>query len=289
METWLIFALSYAFLHALVAVFDRQILKSAKVDALALSAIRFSVNAVVAFAFVIALAIPLESGINYPAIALSLFYFLAAITYFYALKAGEVSKLIPYRDAIVVLLSFFLAVVLLSEKFIARDFLGVIVIVFGGYIVWTDGKIVVPEKSPGLFLIAASAVFLALIGIVAKLGVGTIHPLALLLYMYFLDAIYVVLFSLATKREQLLETIDAVRSEKKLAGLILAASIAAPLGVALQFYALSMQNAAKVLPISGTLPLFAALIGWLALKEKHGKARVFGAMLVLAGIYILSV
>ncbi len=282
-------ALSYAFLHALVAVFDRQILKSGKVDALALSAIRFSVSAVVAFTFVIALAVPLASGVTYPAIALSVLYFLAATTYFYALKVGEVSKLIPYRDAIVVLLSFFLAILILSEKFVSLDFLGVIIIILGGYIVWTDGKIILPKKSAGIVLIAASAILLSLIGIVAKIGVGTMNPLLLSLYMYFLDTIYVVLFSLATKRKQLIETINVVRSEKKLIGLILAASIAAPLGVAFQFYALLMQNAAKVLPVSGTLPLFAALIGWLVLKEKHGMTRVFGAIFLIVGIYILSI
>ncbi|VVB61312.1 EamA-like transporter family protein [uncultured archaeon] len=288
MELWLILALSYAFLHALVAVFDKQILKNAKVDALALSAIRFSINAVVAFIFVLALAVPFASGISYPALALSVLYFLAAVTYFYALKAGEVSKLIPYRDAIVVLLSFFLAVVLLSEKFVPRDFLGVVVIILGGYIVWADGKIIVPKKSAGIVLIAISAVLLALIGIVAKLGVGTMNPLVLSLYMYFLDSIYVIIFSFATKRRQLVQTINTVRKEKKLIGLVLAASIAAPLGVAFQFYSLSMQNAAKVLPVSGTLPLFAALIGWLVLKEKHGMARVIGAVLLIIGIYILS-
>ncbi|MBU4245602.1 MAG: EamA family transporter, partial [Nanoarchaeota archaeon] len=192
-------------------------------------------------------------------------------------------------DAISVSLSFFFAVILLSEKFLAIDFLGVVVIVLGGYIVWTDGKIIVPKKSAGMVLIAISAVFLALIGIVAKLGVGSMHPLMLSLYMYVFVAIYFVLFSFATKRKQLIETINAIRSEKKLVRLIFAASIAAPIGVAFQFYALSMQNAAKVLPISGTLPLFAALIGWLALKEKHGVARVIGAILLIMGIYILAI
>lgn len=289
MQTWLIFALTYAFLHALATVFDKHVLKNHKIDPISLSTIRYGINAVIAY-FIIAFLIGgIGAKITYGVIAISVIYFFAGITYFYALKFGDVSKLIPYRDAIVVLLSFFLAVVLLSEKFVARDFLGVLVIVIGGYIVWTDGKIIVPKKSPGLALMAASAVFLALNGVMVKSAVSDISPLALSFFMYALVALYFVLISLFLRRKEMSETINLLREEKKILLPIFGASFAATIGVVFQFYALSMQNAAKVLPISGTLPLFAALIGWLALKEKHGAARVFGAILLIVGIYTLQI
>ena len=288
MQTWLIFALTYAFLHALGTVFDKQVLKNHKIDPVVLSTIRFVFDVIFAYLIISALAIPIK-GFNMSVIAISILYFFAAILFFYALNFGDVSKLIPYRDAIVVLLSFFLAVVFLSENFALRDFLGVIIIVIGGYIVWTDGKIIVPKNSPGLALIAASGVFLALNGVMVKSAVSGISPLALSFYMYALVALYFVLISFAFRRKEMLETINILRREKKIILPIFGASLTATVGIVLQFYALSMQAAAKVLPISGTLPLFAALIGWLALKEKHGVARVIGAVLLIIGIYILSI
>ncbi len=289
MQTWLIFALTYAFLHALVAVIDRYVLKNYKIDPISFSTVRYVINAVIAYVLIAFLIGGIGAKITSGVIAISVIYFFAGITYFYALKFGDVSKLIPYRDAIVVLLSFFLAVVLLSEKFVALDFTGVLIIVIGGYIVWTDGKIIVPKNSPGLVLIASSAIFLALNGIVVKSEVRDISPLALSFFMYALVALYFVLISFIFRRKEMYETINLLRAERKIILPIFGASFAATLGVVLQFYALSMQNAAKVLPVSGTLPLFAALIGWLALKEKHGLARVIGAALLIAGIYILSV
>lgn len=288
MQTWLLFALTYAFLHALVAVFDKHVLKNYKIDITSFSTIRYGINAVIAYVLIAFLIGGIGAKITSGVIAISVIYFFAGITYFYALKFGDVSKLIPYRDAIVVLLSFFLAVVLLSEKFVALDFTGVLVIVLGGYIVWTDGKIIIPKKSPGLVLIAASAVFLALNGVVVKSAVRDISPLALSFFMYALVALYFVLISFAFRRKEMSETINLLCAEKKIILPIFGASLAATFGVVFQFYALSMQNAAKVLPVSGTLPLFAALIGWLALKEKHGVARVIGAILLIAGIYILQ-
>jgi|GEM_PF-1824940 len=288
MELWLVLALSYAFLHALGTVFDKHVLKTYKIDPIGLSTIRFLFDVVFAYLIISALAIPLE-GLNISVVAISVLYFFAAILFFYALNFGDVSKLIPYRDAIVVLLSFFLAVVLLSEKFVAPDFVGVLVIVIGGYLVWTDGKFIVPKSSPGLALIAVSGVFLALNGVMVKSAVSDISPLALSFFMYALVALYFSLISFAFKRKEMIETINLLRREKKIILPIFGASLTATIGVVFQFYALSLQNAAKVLPVSGTLPLFAALIGWLCLKEKHGVARVFGAILLVLGIYILGV
>ncbi len=288
MQTWLLFALGYAFLHALGTVFDKHVLKNHKIDPIVLSAIRFVADVIFAYLIIAALSIPIN-GFSLSVVAISILYFLAAITYFHALNFGDVSKLIPYRDAISVLLSFFLAVILLSEKFVAIDFIGVLLIVLGGYIVWTDGKVIVPKNSPGLALIAVSAVFGSSVGILVKSAVRDISPLAITFFMYALVALYFVLISLAFRRKEIRTTLKLLCAERKIILLIFGASLAATLGIVLQFSALSIQNAAKVLPISGTLPLFAALIGWLALKEKHGAARVIGAILLIIGIYILSI
>ena len=288
MQTWLILTLGFALLHSTVAILDKSVLKNGEIDALSFSTIRYAANSIVSLFFVLFIFGELEGGINVQMIVLSMLYFLAGVTYFYALKFDDVSKLMPYRDSINVLLSYFLAVIVLSERSLPTDFAAVLLISVGGYIVWTDGKLAAPRKSTGILLISASAVFLSLNGIVAKSLIVSVSPLTVAFFMYMLVTAYFSALVLLSRREEMKSTLNFIFQNKKNAVYTLFASFFAPLGVVMLFFALQQQMASKVLPLSGTLPLFAAIIGWLILKEKHGATRVFGSLLLIAGIYILS-
>ncbi len=286
---WLILALFYAFAHASVSVIDKKILTHKNIDPLALSAIRFTVNMAVAFAFLAAIIKTEITSINSTILLLSTFYFLAGLAYFYAIKTDDVSKLIPYRDAIVTILSFSLAFLVLGEKVTAANILGVIAIATGGYIVWTDGKIIIPKKTKGIMLIGASAVFLSFYGIAAKLSIVEISPYVLSFLMYTLVAGYFLTTNLIVNRKNLKETGTIIASNRKLTALVLLVSTIAVTGVIALFTALSLENATKVLPVAGTLPLFAAIMGKRLLNEKHGKERIAGTLLILIGLYLLYI
>ena len=146
---WLLLALFYAFTHASVTVIDKKILHHKNIDPLALSAIRCAVNAIISFIILAFFIKTPLSEITTIIIIISLLKFFAVLTYFYALKMGDVSKLIPYRDAIATILSFSLAFFILGEKITEIDIIGVIAIALGGYIVWTDGKIIIPNIHKG--------------------------------------------------------------------------------------------------------------------------------------------
>ncbi|MCK4551011.1 MAG: DMT family transporter [Candidatus Aenigmarchaeota archaeon] len=286
---WLALALFYAFAHAAVSVIDKKILSHKNIDPLALSAIRFAVNVIISFSILIVFLRPSLSEINAVVALLSTFYFLAGLAYFYALKTDDVSKLVPYRDAIVTILSFSLAFLLLGESITTINILGVIAIATGGYIVWTDGKITIPKKSTGILLIGISAVFLSFYGITAKVSVLDVHPLMLSFFMYLLVASYFTATNLVFNRKNLKDTGKTILSERKTRILIIMASAFAVVGSISLFFALSLENATKVLPIAGTLPLFAAIMGKRLLNEKHGKERIAGTLLILVGIYLLYI
>ena len=277
---WLLVALFYAFAHATVSVLDRKILLNPKIDPLALSAIRFIVNIIIAFTLLLAFLTPTLGEINAVICLLSTFYFLAGITYFYALKTGDVSKLVPYRDAIVTILSFSLAFILLGESITTTNILGVIAIAAGGYIVWTDGRIIIPKKSTGILLIGISAVFVSFYGITAKVSVLDVHPLMLSFFMYLLVAAYFIATNMIFNRKNLKDTGKAILSGRKIQLLIIMASAFAVVGSISLFFALSLENATKVLPVTGTLPLFAAILGQRLLKENHGIERITGAAVI---------
>ncbi|NOR85203.1 EamA family transporter [archaeon] len=286
---WLALALFYAIMHATVSVIDKKIISTKNIDPLALSAIRFGVNSITSAIILLLFITPTYNGLNTNILLLSTFYFLAAITYFYAIKIEDVSKIIPYRDAIVTKLSFILAIIILKETTTLTNIFGILAIVFGGYIVWTDGKIIKPKFTKGLVLIGISAVCLALYGIIAKISLITISPYLLSFFMYTLITAYMITTNLIFNKKKLNETRKIITTNKKLILLILLASITAVTGVTALFFALSIENASKVLPIAGTLPLFAAIMGKKFLNESHGKERIIGAAIIITGIFLLYI
>lgn len=288
MPTWIFLGLGYALFNALAATLDKKVLINRDIDPIAFSMTRYIFNAAVSYIFILIFFSNVADNASSKIIVLSVCYFFAGLTYFYAMKFGDVSKLIPFHNTITALLSFFLAIFILSERFIALDFLGVFIIVIGGYIIWTDGKLIVPVKTMGIVLIAISGVFIALNGIAAKYLVASMHPVFMSFYMYSLAALYFFVVVLLFKREETLKTLHAVFGSAKFFIMTALASVFAVAGIVMLFFALSIQIAAKVLPIIGTLPLFVALIGWLVLKERHGMARVFGSILLIIGVYVLS-
>ena len=286
---WVALALFYAIMHAAVSVIDKKILHHKNIDPLALSAIRFGVNSILSAIILLLFITPTFNGLNTNILLLSTFYFLAAITYFYAINIEDVSKLIPYRDAIVTKLSFILAIIILKETITITNIFGVLAIVLGGYIVWTDGKIIKPKFTKGLVLIGISAICLSSYGITAKILTTNINPYILSFYLYTLVAMYFIITNLIFNKKKLKETRIIITTSKKLTLLLLLVSIIAITGVIALFFALSLENASKVLPIAGTLPLFATIMGKKFLNETHGKERIIGAAIIIAGIFLLYI
>ena len=286
---WLALALFYAIMHATVSVIDKKIVSTKNIDPLALSAIRFGVNSITSAIILILFITPSINGLNTNILLLSTFYFIAAITYFYAIKIEDISKIIPYRDAIVTKLSFILAIIILKETITITNIFGVLAIAIGGYIVWTDGKIIKPKFTKGLVLIGISAVCLAIYGIIAKISLITISPYLLSFFMYTLITAYMITTNIIFNKKKLNETRKIITTNKKLILLILLASLTAVTGVTALFFALSIENASKVLPIAGTLPLFAAIMGKKFLNESHGKERIIGAAIIITGIFLLYI
>ncbi|MCK4967629.1 MAG: EamA family transporter, partial [Candidatus Aenigmarchaeota archaeon] len=190
---------------------------------------------------------------------------------------------------IVTTLSFLLAIIILKETITTTNIFGVIAIVIGGYIVWTDGKIIKPKLSKGLILIGISAVCLAIYGIIAKISLITISPYLLSFFMYALITIYMITTNLILNKKKLNETRKIITTDKKIIFLVVLASLTAVTGVTMLFFALSIETASKVLPVAGTLPLFAAIMGKKFLNEKHGKERIIGAAIIIAGIFLLYI
>ncbi|HLC45829.1 MAG TPA: DMT family transporter [archaeon] len=284
---WLFLALFFAFTHGLASVLDRLAMKREGVNHYALAVVRYALNSFVALLAVLyleGLAVP-SSELLFTAAFLSLFWAGGALFYFKPLKHGDVSQLIPFREVIIALLSFSLAITFLGEPFSFNDVAGVLLVSLGGYALLTNGKLVLPKLSTPLLLIAGNGVLLAVWGVFAKPATLKFSPAMLNLFFYFSGSILLLAYMLARGR---LSEFKPLLSDNRALRISLLASVSASIGTLSLFYALSAGFAAEVLPVTRSLVVFAAAIGWVFLKEQAGMARLLSALTVFAGVYLLA-
>jgi len=167
------------------------------------------------------------------------------------------------------------------------DILGVILIIIGGYVILTDGKIIIPKKSKGILFMGIDAILLAIYGIIAKSATFTIEPIWITLFMYIFVSLFLALINFGVNFSDQVKTFKNLLVNKKLLLVSFGASLSASLGTLSLITALSIGNATKVLPVSRILPLFIVLIGWFGLKEKHGIPRLIGAICICLGMYFM--
>ncbi len=290
-ELWILFAIGFAFLHAIVTILDKILLKNKLIEPMSISTFRLGTNALFALIIVLLLfgfTVP-SSDILGNMILLSDIWAGAVLFYFIPLKLGDVSQLIPFREIMTTFLSFVLAIILLSEVVTVLDLLGTLAIIAGGYILLTDGKIIVPKISKALIFIAIDGLLLAVFGVFAKPISLTLHPVLINFYMYGFVFLFLLVVNAGANYKNQIKTFRAVLNDKKALALSLGASLSATVGTLSLFYGLTLGQAAEVLPVTRILPVFAVLIGWIALKEKSGMTRLIGALVTFAGLYLIAI
>jgi len=290
-ELWLLAALSYAFFHALVSLQDKITLKHKSIDPICFATFRYGWNAVFSlFIVLLFFGFALPSFITFLNIfLLSIIWAIAGVLYFIPMKTGDISQLIPFREIPPVLLSFILAIVLLSESVSVFDFLGTLTIVVGVYVLLTHGKIIVPKISKALLAIGGCGVLLAVFGVFSKPVSLMIHPSLLNFYLYSLVFLMYIFGNSAMNYKNQLITFKKIFDDKKILSLSLGASLSATIGTLSLFYGLTVGKAAEVLPVTRVLPVFVTLLGWLFLKEKAGLPRLIGAIVMFIGVYLIAI
>jgi len=296
MSMWVVLALLYALFHAIVPSIDRYILRGStnagKIDTMSFSMVRFIFNA--AIAIIIAsvffgISIPTNSNFWYHMLTIAVLYAISATSYFYAIKLEEVSKMLPLGQSIAIFLSFTLSILFFAETIIMIDVIGVVCIILGSYMIMARGKkFNLPKKfkiSKSTTLIIIWSVTVALFGIAFKQAVGTISPAVVNAFLYSLVAFYFIVLNYTVNRKKMVETLKSIASDKKTIFLTAASSTSAAIGTLSLLTALTMGNASEVLTVSRSTPLFAVLLGGMALKEKHWKTRLVGAILIAVGVY----
>ena len=231
--------------------------------------------------------VPLPDQATWAALAVSLpAHWLYQTALVRAMHRGDLSLVFPVMRGLAPLLTGLGAWWVLGEALSGLALLG---LCLAGLAVMSFGwpaKGVALHKHPSaaaLFWAGMTAVGVAVYTITDARGVRIApNPFTFIVWLFLLDWIWLTTAAVVVRRRALLATPRKIW----IAGLVAGAGSILSFGAAL--WALDMLAAAKVSALRETAVVFAALLGWVFLKEPFGLRRTIAAAILAGGLMLLQ-
>ena len=206
------------------------------------------------------------------------------IVYLYVLKEKNATEIQPFSQSLDTLFIFLAAVFILNESARPENYVGILVIVIGIYLVLTEHITKVPHIDRHLIIIAALVPIDLTYALLIKTFLNDAEPIALAVSIYLLSAGLIGVVSLVMRKRAGL----SVASLRPHLRIVIPASLCAAAGAGFVYTALSLADASKVYPMAGISTVIVFVLATVFLKEKFHKHRLVGTLVVVLGIYLIS-
>ncbi|MCX6671632.1 MAG: DMT family transporter [Euryarchaeota archaeon] len=206
------------------------------------------------------------------------------VVYLFVLQKKNASEIQPFSQSLDTLFIFLAAVIFLHEPASLPNYVGILVTVIGVYLVLTEHITKVPCLDRQLLIIAALVPVDIVYALLVKTFLGTADPIALAVSIYIMAFLMLLVVSLLLRRY--IHTTPA--SLKPQLRVVLVASLCAATAAAFLYTALSQANASKVYPMAGVSSVAVFLLATVFLKEKFHRHKFIGTLIVVIGIYLIS-
>jgi uncharacterized membrane protein len=206
------------------------------------------------------------------------------VVYLFVLQKKNASEIQPFSQSLDTLFIFLAAVIFLHEPASLPNYIGILVTVIGVYLVLTEHITKVPRLDRQLLIIAALVPIDIAYALLVKTFLGTTDPIALAVSIYIMAFLMLLVVSLLLHRY--IHTTPA--SLKPQLRVVLVASLCAATAAAFLYTALSQANASKVYPMAGVSSVAVFLLATVFLKEKFHRHKFIGTLIVVIGIYLIS-
>jgi uncharacterized membrane protein len=204
------------------------------------------------------------------------------VVYLRVLQRKNASEIQPFSQSLDTLFIFLASIVFLHEPVRLENYAGILIIVIGVYLVLTEHITKVPRMDRHLLIIAALVPIDIAYALLIKTFLGTAEPIALAVSIYLMAFLMLTVVSLLLRRQ------PTPASLKPHLRIVLPASLCAAAAAAFLYTALSQANASKVYPMAGVSSVTVFLLATVFLKEKFHKHRFIGTLIVVLGIYLIS-
>ena len=205
------------------------------------------------------------------------------VVYLYVLQKKNASEIQPFSQSLDTLFIFLAALVLLHEPASLANYTGILVIVIGVYLVLAEHITRLPHLDRNFLIIAALVPIDIAYALLIKTFLGTADPIALAVSIYLMAFLMLTVVSLLFRQQR-----QSAALFKPQLRIVIPASLCAATGAGLLYTALSQANASKVYPMAGISSIAVFLLATLFLKEKFHWHRFIGTLIVLLGIYLIS-
>jgi uncharacterized membrane protein len=206
------------------------------------------------------------------------------VVYLRVLQKKNASEIQPFSQSLDVLFIFLGSIILLHEPATLANYAGILVMVGGIYLVLTEHITKRPRLDRNLLIIAALVPIDLAYALLVKTFLGNTEPIALAVSIYLMAFLMLTVIYLFMRRK----IQPASASLKPQLRTVLVASLFAATAAGLLYTALSQANASKVYPMAGISSITVFLLATIFLKEKFHRHRFIGTLIVVIGIYLIS-
>lgn len=206
------------------------------------------------------------------------------VIYLRVLQRKNASEIQPFSQSLDVLFIFLASVIFLHEPVNLPNYIGILILFFGIYLVLAERITKRPHLDRSLMIIIALVPIDIIYALLIKTYLGSVEPITLAVSIYIMAFLMLAVIFLLL-RQQIRPTLALLKPQLPI---VLIASLFAATSVGLLYTALSLGNASKVYPMAGVSSITVFLLATLFLKEKFYRHRFIGALIVFLGIYLIS-
>ncbi|MBS3051913.1 MAG: EamA family transporter [Candidatus Aenigmarchaeota archaeon] len=283
---WLILSLLSAFFESVKDLFSKKSLKNIDVYTVSLSFWLFSFP-IILIALLITGIPEIKPGFWPILIVIGIIGPISHVLYMKAIGSSELSIVLPVI-AFTPLFLLILSPIIVGEFPNLLGFVGVILIVFGSYVLnikekskgyLRPFKMLLTEKGPRLMLIVA---FIWALGAnFDKIAIKNSSPI---FYALCINIIFIIVLSILT----LLKSKNPLGIMSSNLKILVPIGFFGGLGFITQMIAINMAYVSYVISIKRLSVIFGVLIGYFVFKEKNIKERLLGSIIMILGTLLIA-
>jgi uncharacterized membrane protein len=284
MELWLVFTLTGYSIFAIAATLDKYMMNQRYHPVTTVLLRTFFNGLFLGTAGLLFLHLSITPAMLLLSLIPAALLVVSFVVYLWVLQRKNASEIQPFSQSLDALFIFLAAIALLHEVARPENYVGIVVIVVGIYLVLAKHITKIPHLDRHLVFIAALVPIDVAYALLVKLFLSDVEPIPLATSIYLLSALLLALVSLFMRRRELF-TSNALKQQLRI---VIPASLCAATGAGFTYTALSLANASKVYPMAGIDSVMVFLFATVFLKERFHKHRLIGTLIVFLGIYLIS-
>jgi uncharacterized membrane protein len=206
------------------------------------------------------------------------------VVYLFVLQKKNAGEISPFSQSLDTLFIFLASIVILNEPARLENYIGILITVIGVYLVLTEHITKMPRLDRSLWIIIGLVPIDIAYALLVKTLLGDTDPIALAVSIYIMAFLILFIVSVLLRRRINNKAISVMPQLRT----VLVASFCAAIAAAFLYTSLSVANASKVYPMAGINSVAVFLLATVFLKEKFHKHRFIGTIIVVLGIYLIS-